>query len=878
MQTTTPLVIIDGIPGARIEDVNFNDIVSFNILKDAASAAIYGSAGANGVILIETKKGKTGKPTFDVGYYTGWQTISNEVDVLSGPELYSLFKEYNEPKLNEYFSDHYMSHLYNDELGRSGTIDTTNLITTNWQDEIFTTAPIQDINLSLAGGNEATLYRISGGYHKQEGILRSTYFERFTVRANIEHKFNKNLSARSNVSFSRRQKSGLGTDDNVYGNLMLKALQTPSFLPVYDTAGHYFVNPFNPTVDIPNATVANNYTGRDYENGINIMAGLRYQFLDGFSYEVNFAGTQYLKKSWNYTSNYITDGGRVNGGSGSAEAKFENQYEIQSLLNYNKSLDSHNFSFLGGYIMQRRVEEQNRAEANNYPAYYNDSYYDIAIASTGIQGKSKPVPKAKNSWLSRVGYNYNSKYIFQFNLRADGSSQFGAGNKWGYFPAGSVAWNLAKENFMSSLNAINTLKLRATLGKTGNDNIDGFKWVQTYVASSVYLYGLYNEAVAGYAQSETFGNPYIMWETSVEGTLGFDISLFEDRITSAFDVYRKNTTGLLYEIDLSPQTGFDNTTVNGGLVEVKGWEFELTTHNVSNVNWQWTTGLTLSHNENVVAKIPDEMNIPKGGAIPRGHSTLEYPNAIIEGQPIDVLYGYVAGHIITDPAELESMTITTPDGVEYYQFRETTLGDIYFADINGYEVDKDGNPLLDVNGNPYKLFRPEDDKTVIGNPYPKYIFGINNTLRYRNLDLSIFLQGVYDIDMLNATRMDGESYTPWFNQLSTIKNRYPYGDQSVPRADYEQQNKNNRVSTRYIEDASYLRVKNVTLAYSFPVDLLNRIYISKLRVYVTGTNLFTYTKYKGFDPESANNKDGIGVNWGGYPNYRTITVGANLSF
>ncbi|NJM16052.1 MAG: TonB-dependent receptor [Bacteroidales bacterium] len=869
-----PLIIVDGIPGSRIEDVNFNDVLSFNVLKDAASAAIYGSAGANGVILIETKKGLEGKPKFEFGYYTGIQKITKTLDVLSSQDYYSLLKEYEtDGKLDPYFSDKYRSRRYYP----NGTIDTNNLVKTNWQDEIFRVAPIHNINLSVSGGTQNTKFRLSGGYHKQDGIVKETSFERFNFRSNIDHNFNKKLSGKAVLAYSRREKSALGTSDNVYGNVTLAALQSPPLLPVYDTAGQFFINPFNFTTDLPLATIENSKTGKDYENSIDIMAGLTYKIFDGLTYRINFTSTQYLKKSWSYASKYHTYNGRQDQGKASSEAKYDNMYEIQSLLSYQKSFGNHNIDVLAGYINQQRRELKNFVSSTIMPEYYNDDYYNVDETIGNLRGESGIKTTPKRSGISRLSYNYSSKYIAQFNFRADGSKKFGDKNKYGYFPSMSLAWNLAREGFMTNVKAVNNLKIRASIGRTGNDNIDGYKWVNTYESGTVYLYGVYDEATTAYLPGITKPNLAIKWETSTEVNLGFDISVLDNKVSSAFDLYKKNTVGLLYDIDLPRHTGYEKTTVNGGLVEVKGWEFELTTHNISNIMLRWSTSLTLSHDENVVSKIPDEMRLEEGSAIKRGHSTLDYPNAIIEGQPIDVLYGYVAGHIITDPNELEAMQVTLPDGsTRYYQVQATSLGDIYFKDISGYEKDDQGNYLKDASGQYYKIL-DEKDKTVIGNPYPKYIFGLNNTFSYKNWDLSVFLQGVYDIDIYNATQMDGESYTPWFNQLATVKNRYPYGDQSVPRADWTRANNNNRTSTRYIEDASYLRVKNVTLSYTLPETFSSRLKLDQLKFYVTATNLMTFTNYSGFDPESANNQ-GKGVNWGGYPVYRTYTIGCNLTF
>jgi TonB-linked SusC/RagA family outer membrane protein len=810
-----PIYVIDGVITSDTRSLNPADIETMSILKDASSAAIYGSQGGNGVVIITTKQGKTEKPVLTYETYTGFQTVWKKIDVLNSEQYKELQMERGlgtEPG----FWDQYNHN-------------------TNWQDEVFRTGFSNSHQLSLSGKSNKTTYYLSGGVVNQEGAVKSAEMGRKTFKVNLTQEVNDWLKIGTNFNYVDYDDVDV-TDNTAVnsGGVILGVLNTPQNIGIYNEDGSYTSNPFQNWENPLSSTDAAERGYRSQRVFGNVYGEIG--ILKGLKFKTSL-GIDHNNSSYSYfLSPYTTSYGKAMKGISRYNTNLYNYYMFENTLTYKLNVEKHAIEALAGTVYQKSAWESSELEKRGFAG---DGIPTPNAGATIVNATARKDEKYNSSFISRVNYSYDNKYLVTANFRADGSSVFGPNEKWGYFPSVSAGWRISNEEFMKSAVAINELKLRAGWGLVGNDNIRNYAWYQTVAAGTNYPIG--GTAQPGNYPS-SIENKDLKWEASEQINIGVDLSLFKNRIRFSADAYKKTSNDLLLNLPLPRTSGFDSALTNAGAIENKGLEFQLTTVNFDGENFKWTTDLNISFNRNEVTNLVGE-TITQANIASRGDAIL-----VQEGQPLGQFYGYVWGGV--DPA----------------------TGNVYYMDANGA-------PTFDPT---------EDDKRIIGDANPDFIYGITNTLSYKNFSLNIFFQGSQGNDILNATRFDTESMIDAKNQTTAVLNRWQNVNDvtNVPRVETNGSTNNSRISTHYVEDGSYLRLKALTIGYDFSKSLLDRIGLSGLRLYATGENLLTFTNYSGFDPEvsayggngdSGVRNQAIGVDYGTYPQTRNIIFGLRVS-
>lgn len=812
--SSEPLYVVDGVPSSDTRSLNPADIESISILKDASSAAIYGAQGANGVVLITTKKGKTGAPKFEFNAYTGFSSAWRNLKVLNSEQYRDLMTEFGQ------------------------TTDWSRYTAnTDWQKEIFRNGRSQNYQLSVSGKNENTTYYLSGGWMGQQGAVRSSEMDRYNVKLNLEQKVNNWLTVGTNVNYMRYHDIDVNDNQAVnQGGVILGMLSTPPNIGIYKADGAFTSNPFQ---DWENPVSATDGSDRGYVQQRllgNVYAEVNFlpelKFRSNVGVDVNNAGYNY------FLDPFRTSFGRAKKGISRNNTDMNSYYIIDNTLSYSKLVDQHNFGFMLGSVVQKSRWENAQLETNGFS---NAAVPTTNAGSIVVKAFNTTKEKANASFIGRVTYGFRDKYLLTANFRADGSSSFGPDKRWGYFPSFSVGWRLSEEEFLRSMmGTLNDLKLRAGWGVVGNDQTSAsvYPWVGTVEPGKNYPIG---GAVQPGNHQSAIENKDLKWEQTEQINIGLDAGILNSRVTFSFDAYVKNTSDLLLQLPLPKSTGFDTGYQNVGKLQNKGIEFMVSSRNLVG-ELQWSTDFNISFNRNKVMDVVGQQ-IFGSNVASRGDVSLS-----AKGQPLGQFYGYIAGGV--DPA----------------------TGDVYYVNKEGAST-----------------FSPTpEDRTIIGNPHPNFIYGLTNTLSYKDFNLSIFLQGTQGNDIFNATRVDTEGMTDAKNQSIVVKDRWrvPGDVTNIPRATWSNTN-NSRISTRFVEDGSYMRVKALTLSYNVPQALLSKVKLGNARIYATGENLFTFTNYKGFDPEvsayggDTDNKvknTTLGVDFGTYPQTRNLIVGLNLSF
>jgi TonB-dependent starch-binding outer membrane protein SusC len=812
--SSEPLYVVDGVPSADTRSINPADIESISILKDASSAAIYGAQGANGVVLITTKRGKTATPKFEFNAYTGVSTAWRTLKVLNSEQYRDLMTEFGQ------------------------TTDWSRYTAnTDWQDEIFRNGRSQNYQLSVSGKTENTTYYISGGWMGQQGAVRSSEMDRYSFKVNLDQKVNNWLTLGTNMNFMRYHDVDVSDNQAVnQGGVILGMLSSPPNIGIYREDGSFTSNPFQ---DWENPVSSTDGSDRGYTQQRllgNVYAEVN--FLPELKYRTN-VGIDMTNAGYDYFLDpFRTSYGRAKKGIARNNTDMNSYYIIDNTLSYNKLIDQHNIGFMLGSVVQKSRWQNAQIETNGFSNNAVPTTNAGSIVLTAFNNKKE---KANASFIGRFTYGFRDKYLLTANFRADGSSAFGPDKRWGYFPSFSVGWRLSEEEFFSgALGTLNDMKLRAGWGIVGNDQTSAsvYPWVGLVEPGKNYPIG--GVVQPGNHQS-SIENKDLKWEETEQLNVGVDAGFFNSRVTLSIDAYVKNTSDLLLQMPLPKSTGFDTGYQNVGKLQNKGLEFLVSSRNLVG-ELQWTTDFNISFNRNKVIDVVGQQ-IFGSNVASRGEANLS-----MKGQPLGMFYGYIAGGV--DPA----------------------TGDVYYVNKEGAST-----------------FTPApEDRTFIGNPHPDFIYGMTNTLGYKNFNLSVFFQGTQGNDMLNATRIETEGMTDAKNQTIAVRDRWraPGDVTDIPRATWTNTN-NSRLSTRFVEDGSYLRVKAVTLSYNVPPALLSKARLGNARIYVTGENLFTLTDYSGFDPEvsayagDSDNKvknTTIGVDFGTYPQTRNLIVGINLSF
>ncbi len=823
-----PLYIVDGVQTYSTNGINPADIESFTVLKDASSAAIYGSSGSNGVILITTKRGKNQKTKVDFSASMMSSKAWKNVDVLNSTQFKDLAIELGLPEIDWSRYD----------------------ANTNWQDEIFRNAFTQNYQLSVSGGNENTSFYISGSMIGQEGIVLNNSVDRATFKVNLDHKVSDFFKVGTSISYDKW--SDVSVSENNRNGVITRLLTSVPIIGIWDKVNpdQYAVNPYIPDLENPYSTVyqpdqiyKNNRFHGNVFGEISLLPNLKFKSLLGLEHS-NGIYTSFQNPTQ-------TSYGRSMDGLAYETDNEYNYWVSENTLNYIESVGLHNFNVLAGFVASR--EGARSLDINSHG--FGGSTAITTVTAGSVQGVPKVsiYEKSHAAFIARLNYSFNDKYLLTSNFRADGSGQFSSENRWGYFPSFSAGWRISSEEFFKNVKSISDLKLRIGWGLVGNDNADPYAWYGL-VSPSAYIFG--GSQVNAYVHN-TLENSALRWEKTAQFNVGVDVSALENRITFAADYYNKTTSDLLLYVPVPASVGIPGNTAlqNAGSLRNKGFEFQVSSKNYVEGDFKWNTDFNISFNKSEVIDIVGT-TIRSGAINPAG--TTYNLTIVEEGLPLGSFYGYIS------------------DGVD------PQTGDMIYRDING--LDADGNPTGQPDGTV-----DDNDKTVIGNANPDFVYGLTNSFSYKNFTLDIFIQGVQGNDIFNATRILSESMRLGMNQSATVADRWQnVGDVTdVPRA-IKDNVTNSEISSRFIENGSYLRLKSLTLGYNIPKSVIEKLKISRLMVYVTSENLLTFTKYSGFDPEvsafSASNESNTsrntspGVDYGTYPQSRDFVFGINVTF
>ncbi|MDP4240966.1 MAG: TonB-dependent receptor [Bacteroidota bacterium] len=845
----SPLYVIDGFTGGDINAVSPNDIASVEVLKDASATAIYGARAANGVILVSTKKGKKGKLEVGVQLNTSVQTISNPYNIVSAKEYMRL--------TNKFYVEEWM---FQKKIAPYGNVDPSTVTTspkvaftdqeissasnvTNWFDEISRTGTIDNQNISINGGSDQATYSLSLGHFKQKGVIFNSGYEKFMGRLAADFNLSKwlttGVSITGNQQNSNMAEGNSGTEDPT--GVIKMALAYPGYLPIRDANGNYLINPDHPTY--PNPVSYKEVTNTEISNRFLITNYWSAKIRKDLTFRASMGLNQSFIRSNQYYPKTTLRGISVNSYASIVERR-NNNYLLDATLTYKKSLfQNHSLTAMLGYAYQKIINENVSASNSDF---LTDVYNVYNLSGGGNLTKGVGSGKSISKYLSyfgRVNYDIKDKYLFTFTLRADGSDRFGVNNRYGYFSSGAVAWRISQEDFMKSLESISNLKLRFSLGQTGNSEIGGNAYGY-YSSGSNYVIG--GNLQTGVSESQ-LPSPNLKWETTTEFNLGIDYGFFKNRLRGSVDVFRKTVSDLLDSRNVGSYYPVSSVADNLGSTLGQGWEFQLTSTNVQKTNFNWTTTLSLSH-------FYDRWKDRNPYTILSVYQT--------STDPLHVGWGYVSDGLIQPGDDVSYM----PGAV---------VGTIKLRDLNGWLKDETGKYILDKNGRQQLSGKPDHaiddaDKVIINHSQPKLTVSLNNTFQYKNFDLSFYFYGELGREKYNNTlkwflmadrfRMRDNTLTDASNlwRHDNLNGKYPSGLDV----------KYDSSSDFWVEKADFIRLKSVTLGYTLPKSTGK--FFQNARVYVDAQNLFVITNYTGSDPET----DGFSA----YPNQRTYSIGLNLNF
>ncbi len=821
VNNSDPLIVINGIPtDLSLSSLNLSDIDRIDVLKDASATAIYGARGANGVVLVSTKKGNDGAAVIAVTANYNLQQTTNVPELLNA----SQYAAYSNDMLSN------AGYATNPDWSDPSLLGEG----TDWLDEMLQCGQVQNYSINYSGGDKKKHYYFSAGMLDQQGVVINTSYRRFSFTSNNDVQLKPWLKVASNLIFSADDKS---SGDYSIANAMY-ASPTQS---VYDDDGTWS-GPVGSSLwygDIINpvglATINKNNT-----KGYNFLANLTAEitlakgltFKSTFGYDAKFWYSNNFTPAYDWEPTAVEESSRYQGSYKSFTYLYDNYFT------YDHHFGDHHLNVMAGTSAQNYKKNYLEATVSGF-LYDNVSEMSNATEMESINGTTEEW--AILSIMARVNYNYKDKYLFTSTIRRDGSSRFGSGNRYGWFPSFSGAYRITQEDWFPSTSWLNNGKIRMGYGVTGNQEIGG-----NYSFSSTYETGVYvfNGTQVESLSSVTMANPDIHWEEVRQTNVGIDLSMFNNRVMFSVDGYIKKTCDMLVKASLPITSGYEDVTttyVNAGKVSNKGVEFSLNTVNL-NGDFRWETAFNASYNKNKIVDL--------NGNTPMYLN--QYNNSYLTiqtvGAPINSFFGYLTDGIFQNEDEVD----------EHAYQSEAEAGDIRFKDLNN-----DG--VVD-----------ENDRTIIGDPNPTWIFSMNNTFHYKAFDLSIYLQGVTGNDIYNVNNVTSEGMSSAYNQTTAVLRRWTGEGTSdiMPRAVYGDPNQNCRVSNRFIENGSYLRVKNVTIAYNFPHIILSKIKLTQVQVNLSCENLFTFTAYSGFDPEVDIN----GIDSDRYPLSRTFSVGVNFKF
>lgn len=815
----SPLWIIDGFPGDQ-SMINVSDIESLNVLKDASATAIYGSRGANGVIIVTTKHGKSGTTRVD---YEGSLSMQNLIKKMPLMDAQEYMKFYNIEQLNDAGSEYFTQAQIS---GAGKGID--------WQDLMFRAAPINDHSLSVSGGNEKTQFSVGGSYLGQEGILLNNRgYQRISLRASINHDISKKFSISYNAILTRSDNDNKSSSGQ-FGMFSTTMIAPPTFSP-YNEDGSYANSltqyPFSYGSQCNMVMWANEVSDKTKAN--KVMANLAFTIKPIKDLSIKISGNVLNSDSRNdyyQTTKYISSSG-----SASISAAQSLSLNSDNIITYHKKFgDNHDFSATGAVTYEQNEYTTLGASGSGF---LSDVYetYNIGSASTIGTPSSSYAKWSLLSYLGRLNYSYKDKYLATVSFRSDGSSRYSEGNKWGYFPSGALAWRISEEDFLKDVAFISNLKLRGGYGETGSTAINPYSTLSMLSAGKVP----FNKTSYTYFAPPTTYPGALKWETTAQTDIGIDVGLFENRLNLTADYYIKNTRDLLNNVQMPRSSGYTSTIKNIGKMQNKGFELQIDAK-VLDKTLKWDVSANVSINRNKVTKLYEGQDIYGSSAFAISN---DYVNIIREGKSISTFYGY--------------------------------LDDGY--DANGYPKYKDLNKDGVINAS---------DKTVIGEPTPDFTYGLNSVMQYKNFEFSFYIQGSQgnDIYCESLSFMNYYNLGAGFNRSSEML--YDHWTPETPNARYPKISRLTynyvKMSDRFIYDGSYIRLKNVQLAYNIPVDKFGFRRLKQGQVFVSCQNLLTITEYPWFDPDVNTNGGGSSVDQGidsfSYPTTKNFTVGVKLRF
>jgi TonB-linked SusC/RagA family outer membrane protein len=873
----SPLYVVDGFPlpsaydgngnpsGTEINNINPNDIETIDVLKDASATAIYGLRAANGVVLITTKRGKAGVSNINLDSYVGVQNVWHKVGLLNTQQFAELNNEaianYNKQTPNE-------PRVPNPLFATPASIAA--LPSTNFLDEIFRQAKIQNYSISATGGSEKARYAISAGYFQQDGIIIGSDFQRFTLRTNGEVQLSKIVKVGSTLALSHQEEHPLNGENDEFSGPIQLAIQAPPFRPAYNPDGSFYEfgaadrfaeeNPVTRALRATNKNNRNRATTTFYAE-LEPLTGLRLRTSIGA--DLQFNQNNQFSPSIAGSNKYTTT---LAGAS--AGANYQPSYLIENTATYDRNIGTnHHVTFLLGQSAQQFDNFYLGGGRTGYPTNtlqgLDQGPINTQLSNYGGSSRTRLL-----SYFGRLNYEFAGKYLFQAIARADGSSAFGRKNSIGFFPGVSAGWRLSEESFLKDVDAITNLKLRVGYGKVGNPLNAGSFGYTALISSSVssysgpgtgYVFGTGSQNIAQGSVPTRLPNPDLAWENNEQYNVGVDLGLYQNRVTASLDLYSRTSPNLLLYV---PATNISGTSeavaTNAASSRNRGVDLSVTTNNFQSADngFTWSTTLNVSAYRSELTSLG--IGKPFNGQGIRGGSNLVRFDV---GQPLGAFFGYVADGIIQTDAELAALNEKSP--TKFYQSSGTRAGDIKFKDVNGDGV---------VN---------DDDRAFIGNPNPKFTYGLNNTFTFMGFDLNVFLQGSQGNDVYNLNRFYLEGGLAGASNAGTYALDRWRGEgtsNDIPRAVFNDPNNNNRVSSHYLEDGSYMRIKLLTLGYTLPKSVLTALHTQRVRLYVSAQNLATFTKYTGFDPELGNQGNSLGVDRGIYPQARVFLGGVNIGF
>lgn len=876
-----PLYVVDGFPVTNdynqrnnpLATINPADIDNIQVLKDASATAIYGSRGSNGVVIITTKSGKLGASKMDFSLSTGVQQVEKTLEMLNASE-YAVYM--NEARNNAWI---------NSAAGRSASdpnsVRLNNVMYllpaslsdpaslgegTNWQDEIFRSAPVGNYQLNFSGGNDKTKYFVSGGYLTQDGIVLGNDLKRYSFRVNVESQVNKIVKVGANLTPSYTFSNQTLAEGNWQGGgIIQSALAAGPHLKPYNADGSYTkitgLNLGTSEVDNP-VKIAKEYFHQQGNMRLLGTAFAEVSLLKDLNFKALVGGDlrNFREDIFNpsiVNPNSVNDTKLATANNNTVENR---NWLAEFTLNYNKKFKKHAIDGLLGYTIQQENISQNSIAATSFP---NDQIKTISAAGAITSATSIKQEWALLSYLARMNYSFNNKYLLTGTLRTDGSSRFGSENRWGVFPSFSLGWRVSEENFMKNVNWLSDLKIRTSYGITGNNFISNYGAIALTAADN-YIFGGSGGNVSNGIRLSSIANTLLSWEKNKQLDLGLEFGILKNRMSLAFDYYNKRTSDLLLNVPTPTLTGYSNALQNIGEIQNKGFEFTLVSRNFVN-EFKWTTDFNFSTNNIKVLALGTD-----GSRILARQTTFAAGNTHVTeiGAAPGSFFGYKVIGVYQNQNEVDTQPgIKNANGTT-----ASRPGQIKFADING-----DGTITA-------------DDRTNIGSPFPDFTYGMTNTFAYKGFDFSFTLQGVQGFEVLNAARRFYGSYAGLNNSLKSATNGWKSeaapGDGMIPQIDRNfgalgVASVINNATSAFVEDGSFLRIRNVTLGYNLPSSVAQTLKVSNARLSFTVQNLHTFTKYQGYNPEvsvEGGNPLMPGVDSGAYPLARTFVLGLNFGF